>query len=186
MNNYFWETDRIRLRGVEPDDWRIHFEWDRDGEMMRNLDEVHFPNNQARAKQWAEEASKKPPAGDNYHMQIESVESGELVGVIASHHSDRRNGTFMYGVAIRPDFQRKGYAKEAIILLMRYFFDELRYQKCTVEVHGWNEGSKRLHETLGFKLEGQIRRAIYAWGTFHDRYYYGLTIEEFRERYASK
>src|SRR5690606_15300495 len=109
--------------------------------------------------------------------------TGTQVGVIGAHHTDRRNGTFMYGLAIREEFQRKGYATEAILLLMRYFFDELRYQKCNVDVYAWNESSIQLHEKLGFTKEGQIRRAIYTMGNYHDRLMYGMTIEEFRERY---
>ncbi|MGB7340013.1 MAG: GNAT family protein [Phototrophicaceae bacterium] len=186
MSHYFWQTERIRLRGVEPDDWKVHFEWDRDSDMVRDLSNLHFPNNKARTQKWAEDASTKIPDGDNYHMQIELVETEALIGVISSHHTDTRNGIFKYGVAIHADYQRQGYASEAIILLMRYFFHELRYQKCESEVHGWNTNSIRLQETLGFTKEGQIRRSIYSRGQYHDRYLYGITIEEFNERYAQE
>ncbi|GAB5493418.1 MAG: GNAT family protein [Phototrophicaceae bacterium] len=184
MSKNFWQTERIRLRGVEADDWAVHYEWDMDSEMQRDLSGLHFPSSKARTQKWAEEASKKAPDGDNFHMEIELNETQTVIGVISAHHTDSRNGTFQYGVAIREEFQRKGYASEAITLLMRYFFEELRYQKCTVDIHGWNEGSMRLHDTLGFTKEGQIRRANYAMGTYHDRYIYGITIEEFRERHA--
>jgi len=183
MSNNFWETGRIRLRAVEPEDWEVHYHWDMDADMMRNLSELYFPSSKARTKKWAEEAALKAPDGDNFHMEIELNEIQKVIGVISAHHTDRRNGTFMYGIAIRPEFQRKGYATEAILLIMRYFFDELRYQKCHVDVHGWNAGSMRLHEKLGFTLEGQIRRAIYTQGQYYDRMIYGMTIEEFRERY---
>lgn len=186
MSDYIWQTERIRLRGVEPDDWKIHFEWDRNSEMVHNLSLLHFPNNKARTKKWAEEASLKTPDGDNYHMQIELVDSEELIGVISSHHTDPRNGTFKYGVAIRPEYQRKGYASEALILLMRYFFHELRYQKCESDVYEWNTSSMRLQEKLGFTQEGRIRRSIYTRGQYYDRYIYGITVEEFNERYAQK
>lgn len=183
MSNNFWETERIRLRGVEAEDWEVHYHWDMDSEMQRNLSQLQFPNNKARTKKWAEEVSLKVLDGDNFHMEIELLAPQEVIGVVAAYQADRRNGTFMYGIAIRKEFQRKGFATEAIVLLLRYFFDELRYQKCHVDINGWNENSMSLHEKLGFTKEGQIRRANYAMGQYYDRYIYGITLEEFRERY---
>jgi RimJ/RimL family protein N-acetyltransferase len=37
----------------------------------------------------------------------------------------------------------------------------------------------KLHESLGFKCEGRIRRAIYTNGNYYDEVIYGLTFEEF-------
>lgn len=184
MSKNFWQTERIRLRGVEPEDWEIHYHWDMDSEMQRDLSGLHFPSSKTRSQKWAESAANKAPDGHNFHMEIELNQTQEVIGVISAHHTDSRNGTFQFGVAIREEFQRKGYASEAIILLLRYFFDELRYQKCHVDVHGWNKGSMGLHEALGFTKEGQIRRANYAMGHYHDKHIYGITIEEFRERHG--
>jgi RimJ/RimL family protein N-acetyltransferase len=66
------------------------------------------------------------------------------------------------------------------MLVLRYFFEELRYQKVTVHTQGNNTPSIRLHERLGFRLEGCLRRMAYTQGQFHDELVYGLTIEEFR------
>jgi RimJ/RimL family protein N-acetyltransferase len=183
MNHYFWQTNRIRLRQTEPEDWEVHFLWNMDSQASRDVDEIHFPHSKIRTKAWAEEASKARPENDALKLGIELRESGQLIGIINSHHCDARVGEFMYGIAVRREHQRKGYASEAIILLMRYFFDELRYQKCTIDVHGWNEASVKLHEKLGFVREGQVRRSLFTEGKHYDRYIYGMTIEEFRERY---
>jgi RimJ/RimL family protein N-acetyltransferase len=184
MSDYFWQTNRIRLRQTEPEDWEVYFHWNMDSQTARDVDQLHFPQSKARAKQWAEEQSKDKPENDELKLGIELRESGQLIGIINSHHCDPRIGEFMYGIAIRREHQRSGYASEAIMLLMRYFFDELRYQKCTVDVHGWNEASIQLHEKLGFIKEGQVRRSLFTQGKYFDRYIYGMTIEEFQERYG--
>ncbi len=67
---------------------------------------------------------------------------------------------------------------------LRYFFDELRYQKATVTVYSFNVASIRLHEKLGFQREGQIRRTVYTRGQYFDELFYGMTCEEFAERYG--
>jgi RimJ/RimL family protein N-acetyltransferase len=184
MSKYFWETERIRLRGVEPEDWEVHYHWDMDSEMQRNTDILHFPTSETRTKRWAEEASKKTAENDNFHMEIILLETEQVIGSISSSRADSRNGTFRYGIAIHPEFQCKGYATEAILLLLKFFFEELRYQKCTVIINDWNDGSVALHEKLGFVKEGQLRRMIYRQGQYWDMLYYGMTIEEWRERFA--
>ncbi|HET7095418.1 MAG TPA: GNAT family N-acetyltransferase, partial [Thermomicrobiales bacterium] len=63
---------------------------------------------------------------------------------------------------------------------LRYFFDELGYQKAHVHVYAFNAASIRLHERLGFQREGRLRRMLFTGGQFHDVLVYGLTLEEFR------
>jgi len=62
---------------------------------------------------------------------------------------------------------------------MRYYFQELRYQKVTVHIYSFAEPSVKLHESLGFQLEGRIRRAVFTNGQYFDELIYGLTKEEF-------
>lgn len=177
--NYF-EGDLVRLRALEPADAPFFFEWNRHSDMPRHLDWIWFPQSMARLRQWAEETSRKENESDEFFFVIETVE-GTRVGTINSHDCDNRVGSFEYGVAIHPDHQRRGYARAAIKILLRYFFEELRYQKCTAKIVDFNEASIRLHESLGFQWEGRIRRLWFTNGRYHDELVYGLTIEEYED-----
>jgi RimJ/RimL family protein N-acetyltransferase len=42
----------------------------------------------------------------------------------------------------------------------------------------------RLHEKLGFQLEGRLRRVVYTRGQYYDELYYGMTAEEFAARFG--
>ena len=64
-------------------------------------------------------------------------------------------------------------------MVLRYYFRELRYQKATVNVFSFNEASARLHESLGFQLEGRLRRTVFTDGELFDELIYGITVEEF-------
>ena len=77
------------------------------------------------------------------------------------------------------DLQSLALHEEAIRLVLTYFFQELRYQKCNATVYAFNTSSIKLHESLGFQLEGRIRRNIYTSGQFYDELIYGITREEF-------
>ena len=179
----FWQGPTIRLRAVEPGDAETFFAWNHDTDMSRHLDFVWPPGSLERQRRWAEKTATQEPANDNYFLVIEAPD-GQLAGSIDTHHCDRRTGTFRYGIAVRQEYQRRGYACEAILLVLRYFFDELRYQKVTVDVYSNNPASIGLHEGLGFQLEGRLRRMIFTEGQYFDELFFGMTVEEYRAGYG--
>ncbi|MCA9883702.1 MAG: GNAT family N-acetyltransferase [Anaerolineae bacterium] len=181
---YIFQGKCVRLRAVEPDDWQIHDKWNYDSQAARATYEVPFPTSVTSVQAWSKEESTKGPANDCFRFQVENLD-GELVGTINTHSCDLRNGTFRYGLAILPDHQRHGYATEAVLLVLRYFFLERRYNKVNVEVYGFNEASIALHERLGFVLEGRLRQVIYTDGVYHDSLQYGLTRDEYFAKYRT-
>lgn len=179
MTNIF-TGNLIRLRGIESEDWEYFYHADREEtESARNVDEIWFPNTQARAQQWAEELAKRQMVENDEYTFVIETPAGVTVGTISTHAVHKRNGTFRYGLAIHPNHRRKGYAAEAIRLVLNYYFNERRYQKVNAEVYSFNTPSIYLHERLGFTLEGCLRRMIYTGGEYHDVLVYGLTKEEF-------
>ncbi len=176
----YWQNNLIRLRAIEPTDVETFFQWDLDSQRGRYLDFLWPPSSRARLKNWLDEQAKAKPEGDCYHLIIETL-NGTPVGTIATHNCNTRNGTFSYGLDIAIEHRRKGYASAAIGLLLRYFFDHLRYQKVTVVVHSDNIPSLLLHERLGFQREGTLRRMVFQDGQYYDDIFLGLTVEEFRQ-----
>lgn len=178
-----WQGKQIRLRGIEPADWETYFEWDQDVEQSRALYWIPFPQSQEALKRFIERVSVERLENDSFRFVIEN-RAGELVGDISPNHCDRRVGNFDYGIAVKQGHRGKGYASEAILLVLRYYFQELRYQKATVRVYSFNEPSIKLHEKLGFQQEGRIRRTVFTCGRYYDELIYGMTVEEFMDRHA--
>ena len=52
-------------------------------------------------------------------------------------------------------------------------------------MHADNPASIRLHEKLGFVLEGTLRRMFYTHGQYHHLLWFGMTREEFDEHYGA-
>lgn len=179
-----WQGEKVRLRAIEPSDWETYFAWDQDDEQSRALYFVPFPQSQASVKQFAEKAAMRKPESDNFRFVIENSEH-KVVGDITTHNCDQRNGNFSWGVNIKQEYRRKGYASEAIRLVMRYYFQELRYQKVTISIYSFNKASIKLHERLGFQQEGRIRRTVFTGGQYFDELIYGLTKEEFVAKHVS-
>ncbi|MDQ3695614.1 MAG: GNAT family N-acetyltransferase [Chloroflexota bacterium] len=168
----------MRLRAVEPGDWETFFAWNDDDFSARHSSSITFPESREAVKRWTEQVATSEPANDRARWAIENL-TGELVGTITTHTCDRRAGTFMYGLVIAAAHQHRGYAREAVQLVLRYFFEELGYQKVTVHVYDFNLPSQQFHERLGFQPEGRLRRMIYTNGAHHDDLVYGLLREEF-------
>ena len=174
-NANIFEGKLVRLRASEPADDEPFRRWVReDTDSGRMTYQIPFPESAERASstQWFS------PQGDNYQFVIETLD-GVLVGGVDSHECYPRNGTFMIGIGILPEHRGKGYASEAIRLMLNYFFQEKRYQKCHSVVFSFNPASSRLHERLGFTLEARLRRMVYSGGEYHDELHYGLTKDEF-------
>ena len=180
-----WQGKLVRLRSREPGDWENYWIWDQDSESERKDGPLSFPRSQEWLKQWMQEKAVRKQDSNNWGLLIENKE-GKVVGQIGSHDCDPRAGHFQYGLSVSKEHRRKGSASEAVLLLLRYFFQELRYQKVTVQVASFNEDSIGLHERLGFQGEGRIRRAGFTKGQYFDLLIYGLTVEEFEEKHAHK
>lgn len=123
---------------------------------------------------------------DELQFVIEACGTGDVVGSLSTHDSVPRTGVFSYGIEVFPDFRRRGYAGEAITLLLAYYFEERRYQKCNVTTYDYNRASIALHRALGFQPEGRLRRTAYTAGEHHDELLYGITAEEFAAARSAK
>ncbi len=150
---------------------------------QRAGDRVHFPVGADQRKTRLEEMVKQDPMGDSYFLLMQTPE-GEVVGNINTHSISRFSGNFSYGIGVVPDHWGKGYASEALQLLLHFYFSELGFQKCNGHAYAFNENSIRLHERFGFVLEGRIRREHYAGGQYWDVLHFGITREEFWDKYG--
>jgi RimJ/RimL family protein N-acetyltransferase len=179
----FWQGRRVLLRAVEPADAEHFLRWNQDSDRGRHLDFLWPPISESSLRAWvAEQAQKRLGENDAYQWMMVAP-NGETVGSIVTHSCSHRDGTFSYALDVAAEHRRKGYASEAIVLVLRYYFHELRYQKCNVAVHGNNPASVALHTRLGFLLEGTQRRSVFNHGVYSDGLWFGLTREEFEARF---
>ena len=176
----FWQGKLVRLRGVEPSDAETFARWNLDSEMARELDFVWPPVSLALVRKDLEEVSLRRLEADAFMWVVEDA-AAQAVGQISTHGCNHQTGVFGYGLSVAREHRRRGYASEAALLVLKYYFEELRYQKCLVGVHSNNEASVALHEKLGFVREGTLRRMVHTGGRFYDLYHYGMLKEEWEQ-----
>lgn len=67
-----------------------------------------------------------------------------------------------------PDTRGKGAGQAAGFLMERFVFEVLGLERLSCEVLGSNEASLAMHEFLGFRREGLLRKAVIKNGVRHD------------------
>jgi RimJ/RimL family protein N-acetyltransferase len=172
------------IRAWEPEDWQAQVRWAEDTEGDRRTYHIPFPFSRAGMQRQSEEYAQKHSEDSDVFDGIIARLDGTAVGVIGGHDCDRTHGTFSIAYYVEPEQRRLGYASEAILLLLRFYFQERRYQKANAGAYDFNDASIQLLEKLGFQLEGRQRRMQFTAGAYADLLHYGITIEEFREKHA--
>ena len=76
-------------------------------------------------------------------------------------------------------WQEKGYAKDAVQLLLNYGFCELRLHRIYAIIFGYNEASIMFFEKNRFMFEGRHREARFWDGKFYDELVYGVLDPEY-------
>lgn len=184
MNQNRWTGELVRVRAWEPRDWEAQVRWHDDTQGDSRTGWPQLPHSEHRIREAALQHASHVPTDDSFQGII-SLLDGSAVGVISAGDVDQRNGTFGVAYYVEPEHRRRGYATEAVLILMRFYFMERRYQKANISLYEFNNESRLLAERLGFQLEGRQRRMHFSNDRHWDWLRYGLTVEEFREKHPS-
>lgn len=180
-SNYFWQGAQVRLRPYRADDWERTYRESFDSPSRQVLQlGVELPQSPEMAKAGLQKYTDCKDVNGVIIFAIDSLDD-QTVGSISFHSRNRKNGTFGFGIVIYREFRQHSYAEDAVRVLLRYCFQERRYQKCNSACVHTNEASIALHKKLGFVQEGIRRRTVYFSGRFHDDVLFGITSEEFEQ-----
>lgn len=180
-SNYYFQSGGILLRPWEPSDYEASFEMEYDSTCMSLVqEEVTLPGKHVTMdlNRDAAEIDEKAPAFSIVNQQ------GEYLGHIHFNYINERHGTFSLAILLKESERGKGYGKSAMRLLLDYAFEERRLHKFEGFCYDENLPSKKMMESLGCIQEGISRESIFMHGRYHDRLLYGMTEQEYREKYS--
>jgi len=69
-------------------------------------------------------------------------------------------------------------------MLLEYAFNERRLNKFTGFCLDDNIASQKMMLSLGCKQEGIVREEVFCNGKYHDRFLFGMTASEYRQKYT--
>ena len=120
-------------------------------------------------------------SGNAYCMGlfVNNVFTGE-VNLNSVMRGAMQSGTIGYWI----DEAKAGnsYVSEAVLVLMKFAFEELRLHRMEICIVPRNANSRRVVEKLQLREEGIAERFLEINGIWEDHVRYGITIEEWQDR----
>lgn len=104
-------------------------------------------------------------------MNVSSIQRGPFQNAYVGYWIDQRQAGH-------------GYTPEALVVAMRFAFDDLRLHRLQIAIIPRNMASRRVVEKLGIRLEGLAERYLEINGVWEDHMRYGITVEEWVARRA--
>ena len=120
----------------------------------------------------AERYKKTEKSENKQKFAIINKENNIMLGVISFFNFNHLNRSAELGILIDPDTRKKGFATEAMRLLIKYLFMYRGLNKVYAETAEFNKPATKLLETLGFKKDGTLRDHHFYKGEFHNKLVY--------------
>lgn len=184
MVNNYWQSKHIKLRALEKKDLQMYLQRRSNPDSKREIfwDYMPFPLSIDETKKDFEELFSEQSVDDKRTFIIETFDE-KYVGEIYVWKTNKRNGVMCYGIFIEEEYKGQGLGKEALIIVLDYYFNELNYQKAAPTAYSFNISSQRFHEKFGFIKEGELRSEVYVRGKYHNMICYGMLKSEFNSMY---
>lgn len=168
---------RVYLRALEPDDYKTSIEWRRDNEIWGMVGSTKYFVSEAYEKKWVEDTIFN---SRNIKLAVCEVNSNKYIGNVYATDIDQTNRSCTTGVLIgNREYWGRGYASEAYRLLLDYLFNERNVYRVQAYVLESNEASMKMHQKVGYKIEGTLRQSVYKNGRYQNQVLLSLLKEEF-------
>lgn len=183
---YFWLFENVIIREMTEEDYL------QNREILFRAQDARFYDNDVKLPPVSKELTEREEAhlnfgGDGTRLEFAVVNlKGEYVGNVNLHSIDKKNGTFSVSFYFLERERKKGYAVNAVALIVYYAFFELRLNKLNVCVNEGNESSANLIRKIGCQKEGVWRENVFYDGKYIDVNLFGMTKEEFQSYLQKK
>jgi RimJ/RimL family protein N-acetyltransferase len=178
MLHPFLVGKKCYLRGIELSDLKgNYFQWFNDQETTRFMKNGSFPNSEARMKDFFE---RMTISDKDIVLAIVDKSNNYHIGNIGLHNIDWFYRKAELGIIIgERSYHGKGFAVEAVRLLLEHAFSRLNLHKIYLRTEEENLSAIRAFEKSGFKKEGLIRQECFREGKFTNSVYMGCLADEF-------
>lgn len=174
----------IRLGAIDHQrDPQVESRWTHDPAYLRDLSqEIARPLSPEKIKKKYEALEKEIEESKNtFYFTIRSCEDDRLLGFARIYWIEWSQGTGGLQIGIGdPRDRQKGYASEAMRLILRYAFAEVNLHRLSALVSEDNPAALHLFRKFGFVEEVRRRKAIQRNGAAHDLLLMGLLRQEWK------
>jgi len=167
------ETPRLILRRFRDSDTESFLAYHNDPEIIRYQSWEAF--NEQEAFDFIQEQTTLQPftAGEWFQIAIELKETNQHIGDCAVNVKEDGQQAEI-GFTISRDFQKRGYAFEAVSNLYDYIFSTLNLHRIIGIADCKNKASIALLKKLGMRQEGYFTQSYYSNGEWSNEYLFAI------------
>lgn len=172
---------RIILRKISKSDAKSLYENARDKEVCEAVP-LPMPYTLKSAQDYVKLTNEFWKKKKEAQFGIQYNEAGKIIGMMGLMSLDFKNKKAEAGYWIGKNYWGKGIAKEALVMLLKYAFNDLKLERVYAKVYSENMSSQKLLEKCNFKLEGRLRKDGKFKGKFDDLLIFGILKSEFKNQ----
>lgn len=171
--------NKVLIRSVEQEDLPHIYNWSNDFELKELFDfVVSFTSFEELANQFNSRLCEE----NIIDFTVVERETKMPVGRCMLTDIDYVNRKSLCSLYIGDSKSRdKGYGTEAMILLMKFAFEDLGLNRLGLWVFDYNKRAIKCYKRCGMKVEGILREGVYRNGKYHDMYLMGILRNEYDE-----
>lgn len=173
-----FESSKIKLRKMTSDDSVLYNKWRNDIEVMTStnpfLDLYHMDE----TREFVNQVILGSNSSKSYIILESKTETP--IGIMSLINIDYKNRNAECIIDIgEKDCWGKGYATEAMRLLLDYGFLEMNLHKIYLRVFSFNKKAIKLYEKMGFYYEGRCSESLFRQGKWHDIIHMGMLKKQY-------
>ena len=175
----------IILRPLKKSDVSSIFKYTKSADIPRYTF-VPSPNTVENIERFIKSCHLSARKGTTYVFGITEPDVDEVIGTIAILGINAVHKKAVIGYWLAKKFRGRGIMPEAIGLILKFCFKELKLQRVQAATLPDNVISQKLLKSCGFKYEGRHRNYFFHRKRIKDAYMYAITKEDYRAKRRKK
>ncbi len=160
----------VRLRALEPEDWKILYQWEND---MKNwpVSQTLAPYSKYVLQEFIKSSNNNVFVDKQLRLMVEKTSTDETIGVLDFFEMDALHKRVGIGILIGESFRHCGYALETLQLAKTLAFETWNVHQIFCHVMHSNQKSLKLFQQAGFTIVGSKKDWIATNEGYEDVYF---------------
>lgn len=168
--------EKIILRALEPEDLNFLYQIE-NNESFWEVSHTQTPFSKYILKRYLENAHLDIYESKQLRLLIEEKSTRKQIGMIDLFDYNPQHKRAGIGILIHPDFEKKGFASEALSIIINYSFSHLQMHQLYANITSDNIKSLALFYKYNFIKTGVKKDWILSEGKFKDEVLFQLIKE---------
>ena len=168
------------MRRLQGGDWKDLLECLSDEELFRYTD--GRPLEEEEIIRWLEgdHHVRLTTPNQTFYLGITLQDGGKLIGYVSLSFTDPQRLQAMLAVFMNLNFQRQGFALEAVDAALGFCFEGIRLHRVTACCDSRNVAACQLFEKVGMRREGEFVKNHFSNGEWANSVWFAALGEEYR------